>query len=139
MASSQATPLPDVPLLVEQAVRLPESQRLDLIEQISRTFEQGDKLLDIVEELRTPLRARVPVVRTEGICGGRARVGTTRITVWYLVKARDQLGISEEQLLSGYPTLSRAHLQAAWEYYRDHQAEIDRDIEENSEEKDDEP
>jgi uncharacterized protein (DUF433 family) len=136
---SPPPPPPDVPVLVEQANRLPELQRIDLIEQISRTLAQGgDRLRDILEELRTRLQGKVTVVRTPGVCGGRARVGNTRITVWLLVQSR-QMGASDAELLADFPSLTQAHLQAAWDYYKDHKAEIDFDIEDNSEEKDDEP
>lgn len=69
---------------------------------------------------------------TPGVCGGRARVQNTRIPVWLLVEWR-RLGQSDADLLDAYPTLSQPDLDAAWEYYRSHGAEIDTAIRENNE------
>jgi uncharacterized protein (DUF433 family) len=65
--------------------------------------------------------------KTPDVCGGDACVGNTRIMVWLLV-AMKQAGQSDEEILRGYPTLKDADLAAAWEYYRQNQAEIDQAI-----------
>jgi len=71
--------------------------------------------------------APIEVIQTEGVCGGSACVGHTRIAVWILVEAR-RLGLSDEQLLLNYPSLTPAHLEAAWTYYAAHHEDVDRDI-----------
>jgi uncharacterized protein (DUF433 family) len=70
------------------------------------------------------------IQKTPGVCGGRACIRNTRITVWGLVNAR-RLGASDEQLLQRIEGLAADDLHAAGDYYRQHGAEIDEDIREN--------
>jgi uncharacterized protein (DUF433 family) len=67
------------------------------------------------------------VRKTPGICGGRACIRNTRITVWGLVNSR-RLGLADAQLLENIVGLTPDDLEAAWDYQRDHSAEIDEDI-----------
>lgn len=64
------------------------------------------------------------------VCGGAACVSGTRIPVWLLESYR-RLGLSDEQLLEAYPTLTQQDIQAAWEHVAEHRTEIEREIEEN--------
>jgi len=61
------------------------------------------------------------------VCGGRACIRKTRITVWGLVNSR-QLGAADEQILENIVGLTPEGLCAAWDYYGEHQAEIDEDL-----------
>jgi uncharacterized protein (DUF433 family) len=70
------------------------------------------------------------IEKTEGVCGGSARIAGTRIPVWQLVAARD-LGASEAQLLLDYPGLRAEDLVNAWSYARSHRDEIEAEIHEN--------
>ncbi len=70
------------------------------------------------------------IEKTPGVCGGDARIARTRIPVWLLVRQR-QLGVSEEEILHGYPTLRTEDLSNAWNYYRAHKDEIEVQITEN--------
>ena len=72
------------------------------------------------------------IEKTEGVCGGSARIRQTRIPVWSLENARRQ-GVSEAELLLDYPTLNAQDLANAWAYVRSHQDEIEREIVENEE------
>ena len=67
------------------------------------------------------------VIRYPGICFGRAHVDGTRIPLWILI-AHQRSGMSNRDLLANYPPLTTEALDAAWEYYRRHPLEIDRDI-----------
>ena len=67
------------------------------------------------------------VQKTPGVCGGRACIRNTRITVWGLVNAR-HLGAPDEQILENIVGLTPEDLHTAWDYYREHPAEIDEDI-----------
>jgi len=67
---------------------------------------------------------------TPDVFGGEARVVRTRIPVWVLIRAR-QLGTSEAELLTAYPSLRAEDLANAWAYYRVFKNEIDQQIEEN--------
>jgi uncharacterized protein (DUF433 family) len=65
-----------------------------------------------------------------GVCAGEPCVVRTRIPVWLLERAR-QLGMSEAEILSSYPTLRASDLANAWAYVRSHHAEISCQIAEN--------
>lgn len=65
--------------------------------------------------------------KTPGVCGGDACIADTRIMVWILV-AMKQGGLSDEEILAGYPNLKPDDLAAAWEYYRLNSREIDEAI-----------
>lgn len=70
------------------------------------------------------------VQKTPAVCGGRACIRNTRITVWGLVNSR-KLGATDQQILQNIVGLTPEDLDAAWDYYRDHAAEIDKDIRDN--------
>jgi uncharacterized protein (DUF433 family) len=72
------------------------------------------------------------IQKTPGVCGGRACIRNARITVWGLVNYR-RLGLTDEQILASIQGLTPEDLQAAWDYYSEHPAEIDEDIRENDE------
>jgi uncharacterized protein (DUF433 family) len=70
--------------------------------------------------------------KTEGVCGGEARIMRTRIPVWLLVRQKE-LGITDQEILSDYPTLREEDLHNAWNYYSTHKTEINNLIKENEE------
>ncbi len=70
------------------------------------------------------------IQKTPGVCGGRACIRTTRITVWGLMNAR-RLGQSNANILKSVAGLTPEDLQIASEYYQQHSAEIDADIRDN--------
>jgi uncharacterized protein (DUF433 family) len=70
------------------------------------------------------------VQKTPNVCGGRACIRNTRITVWGLVNTR-RLGGTDEQILKNVVGLTPEDLLAAWDYYRENRAEIDEDIRDN--------
>lgn len=70
------------------------------------------------------------IQKTPGVCGGRACIRNTRITVWGLVNNR-RLGATDRQILSAITGLTPQDLEAAWKYYAEHAPEIDDEIREN--------
>jgi uncharacterized protein (DUF433 family) len=70
------------------------------------------------------------IVKTQGVCGGDARIRDTRIPVWVLENYR-RLGGTEAQMRHDYPSLTAADLDAAWQYAAANRAEIDEVIREN--------
>ncbi|MDF5733730.1 MAG: DUF433 domain-containing protein [Rhizonema sp. PD38] len=72
------------------------------------------------------------IEKTPGVCGGRACIAGTRITVWGLVEARS-IGYSEVDLLTSYPLLSATDIANAWVYAEAFPDEIEIDIRENNE------
>jgi uncharacterized protein (DUF433 family) len=67
------------------------------------------------------------ITKTPDVCGGDACIRGTRITVSGLVHAR-RLGATDEELLANIVGLTADDIEAAWEYYRQHPAEIDEAI-----------
>ncbi len=72
------------------------------------------------------------ITKTPGVCGGRACIRGTRITVWGLVAYR-RLGMSDAEILQAVQGLNRADLQAALHHAAANAEEIDRDVQENEE------
>src|SRR5262249_50242369 len=70
------------------------------------------------------------VQKTAGVCGGRACIRNTRITVWGLINSR-RLGAADNQILDNIVGLTPEDLQAAWDYFRQHPEEIEKDIRDN--------
>ena len=73
------------------------------------------------------------VQKTPNVCGGRACIRNTRITVWGLANSRRH-GLTDDQILKNIVGLTPEDLHAAWDYYNLHRAEIDKDIRENESE-----
>lgn len=71
-----------------------------------------------------------PITKTAGICGGRACIAGTRITVWGLVSYRS-LGLDERAILAAIPLLTSDQLAAAFRYADENADEIARDLAEN--------
>lgn len=70
------------------------------------------------------------IEKTPGVCGGDACIAGTRIPVWSLVNSRN-LGMTEEDILRNFPSLTSHDLANAWTYYEGNKAEIDLQIFEN--------
>jgi len=70
------------------------------------------------------------ITRIPGICGGRPIIKGTRTAVKAIV-GYYKMGLSVEEILEGLPHLAAAQVYEALSYYHDHQAEIERDIEES--------
>jgi len=72
------------------------------------------------------------VQKTPGVLGGDPCIRNTRIAVSGLVEWR-KLGMSDGEILDNIVGLMREDLVVAWDYYRDHEAEIDEIIRLNNE------
>jgi len=72
------------------------------------------------------------VQKTPNVCGGEACIRNTRITVWGLILSR-RLGASDTSILGNIVGLTPEDLEAAWDYARQHAAEIDEAIRVNEE------
>ncbi|MEL7039279.1 MAG: DUF433 domain-containing protein [Cyanobacteria bacterium J06592_8] len=64
------------------------------------------------------------IQKTEGVCGGYARMSNTRIAVWTIISLHKQ-GTDEQELLRNFPVLTPFDLMAAQVYYQTHTAEIE--------------
>jgi type III restriction enzyme len=70
------------------------------------------------------------IQKTPGVCGGRACVRNTRITVWGLVNNR-RLGQTDVGILESIAGLTPEDLRVAFDYFEEHRPEIEADIREN--------
>jgi len=68
---------------------------------------------------------------TLGVCGGKPRIAGHRIRVEDIVIWHERMGLSPDEIVSQYPSITLADVYAALCYYHDHFAEIRRQIEED--------
>lgn len=68
------------------------------------------------------------IVRTPGTCGGKPRIAGHRIKVQHVAVWHDRLGMTPEEIVAEYPTLTLADVYAALAYYHDHREEIIADL-----------
>jgi uncharacterized protein (DUF433 family) len=71
---------------------------------------------------------RVRIVSTPGTCGGKPRIDGHRITVKHIVLDHQREGMSPDEIVSAYPSLTLSDIYAALAFYHDHRADIDADI-----------
>jgi uncharacterized protein (DUF433 family) len=73
------------------------------------------------------------IVATPGVRGGKPRVAGHRITVADVAIWHEGMGMSPDEIVSEYPTISLSDIHAALAYYFDHRDEVDREIHEGEE------
>ena len=83
----------------------------------------GDQLLAMQVLLRMVIAPVRGITKTPGVMGGDACIAKTRIPVWLLVSYRQQ-GMSDGQILEGYPDLSAADLVTVWAYAKVYADEV---------------
>jgi uncharacterized protein (DUF433 family) len=64
-----------------------------------------------------------------GFCGGKPHIIGHRIKVQHIAVWRERMGMTPEEIVATYPSLSLPAVFAALAYYHSHWAEIDADIE----------
>lgn len=69
------------------------------------------------------------VVRTKGVCQGRARLFGTRIPVCTVVRLQGN-GATMNTLWEHFPALTMEDLKVIYRYYKKHETEILEDIDE---------
>jgi len=74
------------------------------------------------------------VTSRDGVCGGRPVIAGSRFTVRSVVGYVLNQGWTPEELVRDFPHLTLAKIYDALSYYYDYKDEIDKDMEENSEE-----
>jgi uncharacterized protein (DUF433 family) len=65
---------------------------------------------------------------TPGVCGGKPRIAGHRIKVQDIVIWYEEMGMSPDEILYHYPSITLADVYAALAYYHDHREEIRRQI-----------
>ena len=73
------------------------------------------------------------IVTTPGVRGGKPRIADHRITVSDVAIWHERMGMSPDEIVSEYPTITLSDVYAALAYYHDHREEIDREIREGEE------
>lgn len=82
-------------------------------------------------EIRQTTRTEHPhIVRTPGVCGGRAHIAGSRVSVRTVAELH-RAGESVAEISATYPHLDPAALYDAISYYLDHRAEIETEIRAN--------
>jgi uncharacterized protein (DUF433 family) len=81
-----------------------------------------------------PAETVVPVIVeyiavTPGYCGGKPHIIGHRVKVQHVAVWHERLGMTPEEIVATYPSLSLPAVYAALAYYHGHRAEIDADIE----------
>jgi len=77
-----------------------------------------------------PPADRVRIVSTPGVCGGRPRIDGHRITVEDVAVWHERMGMSPDEIVSAYPSVTLSDVHAALAYYYENRARIDADIQE---------
>jgi uncharacterized protein (DUF433 family) len=95
-------------------------------EEIAQAFaELSDPVGELVlGELIHLFKVRSPIRSTPEVMGGDACVRDTRIPVWGLVQYRRE-GLSVAAILEAFPDLTVVDLMSAWDYYGQHQDEVE--------------
>jgi len=68
------------------------------------------------------------ITKTAGICGGKACIAGHRIRVMDIVIQYERRGLSPEEIVYQYPSITLADVHAALAYYFDNRAEIEADF-----------
>jgi uncharacterized protein (DUF433 family) len=68
---------------------------------------------------------------TPGVCGGKPRIAGHRIKVQNIVIGSEEMGMSPDEILYHYPSITLSDVYAALAYYHDNREEIRRQIRED--------
>ena len=68
---------------------------------------------------------------TPGICGGKPRIAGHRIKVQDIAIWHERMGMSPDEIVSSYPSITLSDVYAALAYYHDHLEEIRLQIKED--------
>ena len=66
-----------------------------------------------------------------GYCDGKAHIAGHRIKVQHVAVWHDRMGMTPEEIVATYPSITLPEVHAALSYYYGHRAEIDADVEED--------
>jgi uncharacterized protein (DUF433 family) len=80
------------------------------------------------ETASIPPADRVRIVSTPGTCGGRPRIDGHRITVEDVAIWHERMGMSPDEIVSAYPSITLSDVHAALAYYFEHRHRIDAEI-----------
>jgi uncharacterized protein (DUF433 family) len=73
------------------------------------------------------------IVKTPGVRGGKPRIAGHRITVSDVAIWHERMGMSADEIVSDYPSITVSDVRAALSYYFEHRDEVDREIQDGEE------
>jgi uncharacterized protein (DUF433 family) len=73
------------------------------------------------------------ITKTPGICGGRACIAGHRIRVMDVAVLHEKRGLSAEEIVHQYPSITLADVHAALAYFLDHRQEIEDEFRQDEE------
>ncbi len=65
---------------------------------------------------------------TPGVCGGRPRIAGRRITVEHIAIWHERMGMSPDEIVYNYPSITLSDVHAALAYYFENRERINADI-----------
>ena len=68
------------------------------------------------------------IVKTPGVCGGRACIAGHRIRVLDIIVLHERRAYSPDEIVNLFPGLTLGDVHAALAYYFDHRTEIEADL-----------
>jgi len=79
--------------------------------------------------MTNPIQQHIDI--TPGVCGGKPRIAGHRIRVQDIVVLHEKQGLTPEEIVVYYPSITLADVYAALAYYHDHLDEIRQQIRES--------
>jgi uncharacterized protein (DUF433 family) len=76
------------------------------------------------------------IVKTPGVCGGKACIRGTRIRVLDIAALAEHLGLSPDEICDQYPELSLGQVHGALAYYYDNREAVQVEIDSEKEKAD---
>ncbi len=73
------------------------------------------------------------ITKIRGVCGGKACIAGHRIRVMDIAIRHEHLGMSADEIVAAYPTITLSDVHTALAYYFDNIEEIREDIRRNDE------
>jgi len=73
-------------------------------------------------------KAEPRIVSTPGTCGGKPRIAGHRIKVADVAIWYERMGLSPDEIVSTWPSLTLSDVHAALAFYYDHREQVDADI-----------
>ena len=95
--------------------------------EIKTTSESRDEST-IVPSIAAPPADRVRIVSTPGIRGGKPRIDGHRISVADVAVWHERQGMSPDEIVDAYPSLTLSDVHAALAYYFENREHIDAEI-----------
>ena len=102
---------------------------LDEVRKIAMRLNPAEKA-ELIDDVRKEIDRTFPGIESKpGVCGGSARIRSTRIPVWLIVGLRRD-GVSDDRIVDYfYPgAITHEDLVNAWAYADAHPDEIDEGI-----------